>query len=164
MCGSKWLVLFSRNHCEQNNHFENDGIYLWKSKDLKDWQELGKVFLSWNGGIIARLSEDLKELAESPRQVIPEIYSPKGWGEYPVLDKVGTSGAHIIKLDGKYCLVASDEQHRLGTWCDDLFLSVSYLPGSFCKKRHHHTRFSFQNPAGLGNSFGRMETHSIFRE
>lgn len=197
---------------EQKNHFENDGIYLWKSKDLKEWKELGKVFdvseitwqrrgepiygtnhskrrmgcrgaelhfikgeyylvystvyqsigilksktgkaegpyedwskllpwgydpslfededgkvyLSWNGGIIARLSDDLKELDESPRQILPEIYPQKGWGEYPVLDKVGTAGAHIIKLDGKYCLVASDKQHRLGTWCDDMFLSVS---------------------------------------
>lgn len=196
----------------QKDHFENDGIYLWKSKDLKEWQELGKVFdvseitwqkrgepvygtnhskrrmgcrgaelhfikgnyyliystvyqslgilksktgkaegpyedwsrllpwgydpslyededgkvyLSWNGGIVARLSEDLKELDERPHQIIPEIYPPKGWGEYPVLDKVGTAGAHIIKFDGKYCLVASDKHHRLGTWCDDLFLAVS---------------------------------------
>ncbi|WP_321996612.1 family 43 glycosylhydrolase [Draconibacterium orientale] len=192
--------------------FENDGIYLWKSKDLNNWQELGKVFdvseitwqkrgesvygtnhskrrsgcrgaelhfikgeyylvystvyqsigvlksktgdaegpyedwskllpwgfdpslfededgnvyLTWNGGYIARLSDDLKALDERPKAVIPEIFPSKGWGEYPVLDKVGTAGAHIIRLNGKYCLVASDLQHRMGTWCDDQFLSVS---------------------------------------
>ncbi|WP_319503294.1 family 43 glycosylhydrolase [uncultured Draconibacterium sp.] len=192
--------------------FENDGIYLWKSKDLNNWQELGKVFdvseitwqkrgepvygtnhskrrsgcrgaelhfikgeyylvystvyqsigvlksktgdaegpyedwskllpwgydpslfededgnvyLTWNGGYIARLSDDLKALDERPKAIIPEIFPSKGWGEYPVLDKVGTAGAHIIKLNGKYCLVASDLQHRMGTWCDDQFLSVS---------------------------------------
>lgn len=192
--------------------FENDGIYLWKSKDLADWQALGKVldvseitwqkrgepvygtnhskrrsgclgaelhfikgdyylvystvyqsigilksktakaqgpyedwskllpwgygpslfededgkvYLTWNGGYIARLSNDLKALDESPKALIPEIFPPKGWGEYPVMDKVGTAGAHIIKLNGKYCLVASDKQHRMGTWCDDQFLAVS---------------------------------------
>jgi len=192
--------------------YANDGIYMWRSKDLKDWEKLGKVFgvneitwqtrgepvygtnhskrvegcrgaelhfikgdyylvystvyqsigilksktgkaegpyedwakllpwgydpsifvdddgrvfLTWNGGVVARLSDDLKSLAESPRMIIPEIFPPKGWGEYPVMDKVGTAGAHIIKLDGKYCLVANDMQHRLGTWCDDLFLAVS---------------------------------------
>lgn len=87
--------------------------------------EDGTVFLTWNGGVVSRLSADLKKLDESPRMIIPEIFPPKGWGEYPVMDKVGTAGAHIIKLDGKYCLVASDLQHRLGTWCDDLFLAVS---------------------------------------
>jgi xylan 1,4-beta-xylosidase len=192
--------------------FENDGIYLWKSKDLTNWQETGKVFdvseitwqsrgepvygthhskrrmgcrgaelhflkgnyylvystvyqslgilksktgkaegpyedwakllpwgydpslfedtdgtvyLIWNGGIIARLTDDLRKLGESPRQIIPEIYPLKGWGQYPVLDKVGTSGAHVIKLNGKYCVVANDFQQRLGTWCDDLFMAVS---------------------------------------
>lgn len=197
---------------EAKDYFENDGIYLWKSKAMKSWQKVGKVFdvseitwqkrgepvygtnnsqrlmgcrgaelhyvngdyymvystiyqsigilksktgkaegpyedwsrllpwgydpslfkdkngkvfLLWNGGMIARLTADLKSLDESPRQIIPQIFPPKGWGEYPVLDRVGTDGAHIIKLDGKYCLVANDRQHRLGTWCDDLFLSVS---------------------------------------
>ena len=197
---------------DQKDHFVNDGIYMWKSKDLHDWQEMGKVFdvseitwqsrgepiygtnhskrragcrgaelhfikenyylvystvyqslgilksktgkaegpfedwakllpwgydpslfededgkvyLIWNGGIIASLTDDLKKLDESPKQIIPEIFPEKGWGEYPVLDKVGSAGAHIIKLDGQYCLVANDNHHRLGTWCDDLFLSVS---------------------------------------
>jgi len=197
---------------DPKENFENDGIYLWKSKDLSAWQEMGKVFdvseitwqtrgepvygtyhskrkmgcrgaelhyikgayylvystvyqsigilksktgkaegpyedlgkllpwgydpslfedsdgkvyLTWNGGLIARLNDDLKKLAESPRQIIPEIYPEKGWGQYPVLDKVGTSGAQIIKLNNKYCLVANDFQQRLGTWCDDLFLAVS---------------------------------------
>jgi beta-xylosidase len=197
---------------DPKKNFENDGIYLWKSKDLSTWQEMGKVFdvseitwqargepvygtnhskrkmgcrgaelhcikrayylvystvyqsigilksktgkaegpyedlgkllswgydpslfedsdgkvyLTWNGGLIARLNDDLKKLDESPRQIIPEIFPEKGWGEYPVLDKVGTSGAHIIKLNNKYCLVANDFQQRLGTWCDDLFLAVS---------------------------------------
>jgi xylan 1,4-beta-xylosidase len=197
---------------DPKQNFENDGIYLWKSKDLATWQEMGKVFdvaeitwqsrgepvygtyhskrrmgcrgaelhyikgayylvystvyqsigilksktgkaegpyedlgrllpwgydpslfedtdgtvyLTWNGGIIARLTHDLKKLDESPRQIIPEIFPPKGWGQYPVMDKVGTAGAHIIKLNGKYYLVASDLQQRLGTWCDDLFMAVS---------------------------------------
>ncbi|WP_372647338.1 family 43 glycosylhydrolase [Draconibacterium sp.] len=197
---------------DPKNNFQNDGIYLWRSKDLNNWQDLGKVFdvseitwqkrgepvygtnhskrrsgcrgaelhfvkgeyylvystvyqsigilksktgdaegpyedwskllpwgydpslfededgnvyLTWNGGYIARLSDDLKALDESPKAIIPEIFPSKGWGEYPVLDKVGTAGAHIIKLNGKYCLVASDLQHRMGTWCDDQFLSVS---------------------------------------
>jgi len=61
----------------------------------------------------ARLTDDLRKLGESPRQIIPEIYPPKGWGHYPVLDKVGTSGAHIIKLNGKYCLVAGDLQQAM---------------------------------------------------
>ncbi len=67
----------------------------------------------------------MKKINEKPKLIFPEIFPNKGWGQYPVLDKVGTSGAHIIKINGKYCLVANDFQQRLGTWCDDLFLAVS---------------------------------------
>lgn len=85
----------------------------------------GKVYLAFNGGFVGLLNDDLNALAEHPRFIYPEIESKKGWGLPPTLDRIGTYGAKIFKLNGKYCISAGDAHWRLSTYCHDLFISQS---------------------------------------
>lgn len=85
----------------------------------------GKIYLSFNGGFVALLKEDLTAVAEHPKYIYPEIELKKGWGLPETLDRIGTYGAKIFKRNGKYCISAGDAHWRMNTYCHDLFISES---------------------------------------
>lgn len=118
------------------------GIGLLKSKrpegPYRHWSKLreagsdpslffeGKIaYLSWGGGWVARLSKDLTYLDERPHHLISELFPPNGWQNGGNTAEVGQYGSHLIKIDDRYCLVASDRHWRMGTHTEDMFVAVS---------------------------------------
>lgn len=100
--------------------------------------EDGAVYFVWGEGWIARMKDDLSELAEAPRplEVKPEIQSgwrPTWWGtgdSRPLW--VGAGGAFVFKADspgmkqGKYHLVGYEEVSRMGpVRCFDTYIATS---------------------------------------
>lgn len=85
----------------------------------------GKTYLVFNGGFIAELNDSLNKIVKQPVCIVPGIAMIKGWGMPPVTDRIGTTGAQILKINGKYCLIAGDKHHRMGTYTNDVFIGVS---------------------------------------
>ncbi len=79
----------------------------------------GSNYWLWDGGWIAKLSDNLTELVEQPRFLRPTIESTLG--DFPL--QVGYQGAFIFKFGGRYHLVASELTTRLGAVCHDTFVS-----------------------------------------
>lgn len=57
----------------------------------------GKVYFVWQNGMIARLKDDLSELAEEPRHLAPANAK-----------QVGFEGAFLTKIDGRYQLICAE--------------------------------------------------------
>lgn len=57
----------------------------------------GKVYFVWQNGMIARLNEEMTDLAEPPRLLKPSDYR-----------HVGFEGAFLTKIAGRYALVCAD--------------------------------------------------------
>jgi len=72
---------------DPNEKFENDGIYLWKSKDLTNWQELGKVF-------------DVADITWQSR-------GEPVYGTHHSKRRMGCRGAELHFVKGAYYLVYS---------------------------------------------------------
>ena len=72
----------------------NEGVRMWKSKDLKTWDAIGLV---WSYEKNARMKDDMSGLAEPPRHL-----KPAG------ADQVGFEGAFITKINGRYHLICAD--------------------------------------------------------
>jgi xylan 1,4-beta-xylosidase len=68
----------------------------------------GKVYWVYQDGKIARMNNDMTELAEKPRQLKPSN-----------ADHVGFEGAFLTKRDGRYLLVCAEFNQREGTPKDD---------------------------------------------
>ena len=82
----------------------------------------GAVYLTWGGGWIARLNDDLSALAETPRLLTCQPDSVLG--DYPMV--VGQRGAYIFKTGKTYNLCAEDVNPRLGfNPCHDTFVATA---------------------------------------
>jgi len=57
----------------------------------------GRVYFVWQNGLIARMNEEMTELAEKPRFLKPANYR-----------HVGFEGAYVTKHDGRYYLICAD--------------------------------------------------------
>jgi len=57
----------------------------------------GKVYFVWQNGLIARMNDEMTDLAEKPRLLKPSNYK-----------HVGFEGAYVTKKDGKYHLICAD--------------------------------------------------------
>ncbi len=57
----------------------------------------GRVYFVWQNGMIARLKDDMTDLAEKPRHLKPSDAK-----------QVGFEGAFLTKIDGRYCLVCAE--------------------------------------------------------
>ena len=64
----------------------------------------GKVYFVFQNGKIARLNDDMTELAEKPRLLKP-------WNA----EQVGFEGAFLTKINGRYVLICAEFNDRLGT-------------------------------------------------
>jgi xylan 1,4-beta-xylosidase len=64
----------------------------------------GKVYFVFQNGKIARLNDEMTELAEKPRVLKPSN-----------AEQVGFEGAFITKVNGRYVLVCAEFNDRLGT-------------------------------------------------
>ncbi len=57
----------------------------------------GKVYFVWQNGLIARMNDEMTDLAEEPRLLQPSNYK-----------HVGFEGAFLKKIDGRYYLICAD--------------------------------------------------------
>jgi hypothetical protein len=57
----------------------------------------GSVYFVWQNGLIARMNDDMTDLAEEPRLLKPSNH-----------EHVGFEGAYVTKKDGKYYLICAD--------------------------------------------------------
>ena len=96
----------------------------------------GKVYWLFDGGYIARMTEDLTALAERPRILVP-AHDPsaplkkneaKNWPEFKWADdpmQVGARGAFLFKVGNRYYLTAADYNSRLGRPCNDTWVAYA---------------------------------------
>lgn len=102
------------------------GRVVHKGIDSGLFEENGKLYLIWQNGLIAPLSEDGSEMTEEPVLLMPTD------GQ-----EVGYEGAGLIKVNGKYVLYAAEwnGDFRIdGTY--DMMYSVSdSLMGPYCPRR-----------------------------
>jgi hypothetical protein len=110
----------------------------------------GSIHVTWDEGWIARLRDDLAGLTEAPRFLVVEPESPLG--DYPLF--CGRSGAAVFRVEGRYALVATDVNPRLGgNPCRDAFIAFSdTLHGPYGQRRllvpHGNGADLFQDGAG----------------
>jgi len=57
----------------------------------------GSVYFVWQNGLIARMNDDMTDLAEKPRLLKPSNH-----------EHVGFEGAYVTKKDGRYYLICAD--------------------------------------------------------
>jgi xylan 1,4-beta-xylosidase len=74
----------------------------------------GKIYWVFQNGKIARMKDDMTDLAEKPRMLKPSN-----------ADQVGFEGAFLCKVNGKYLLVCAEFNDRLGTRTYDCMIAVS---------------------------------------
>jgi hypothetical protein len=102
------------------------GRVVHRGIDSGFFQENGRLYLIWQNGMIAPLSEDGLEMTEEPVLLMPTD------GQ-----EVGYEGAGLIKVNGKYVLYAAEwnGDFRIdGTY--DMMYSVSdSLMGPYCPRR-----------------------------
>ncbi len=79
---------------DPKDDFENDGIHMWKSKDLQHWEEMGKVF-------------DVSEITWQNR-------GEPVYGTYHSKRKNGCRGAELHFIKGAYYLVYSTVYQSIG--------------------------------------------------
>lgn len=202
----------------------NEGIWVWRSRDLKDWERIGKVWdvvqdgtwqkqekplgngktgravwapeigyfretywisyaMNWGGtgllmsttgkiagpyedmgqitpdgydaslfvdddgqaywvyqdGRIARMAEDLKGLAEKPRAMLPAAFAAGGRKDVNATRaerRIGSYGAFLTKLGGKYLLFCSERFERMDAANDDVFVAVAdHIKGPYTHRR-----------------------------
>lgn len=72
----------------------------------------GQVYFLYAGGFIAKMNEDMTELAETPRRLLcnEKDTNPNHHGSkrYKSMDEVGFEGAFMFKHNGKYYLSCAD--------------------------------------------------------
>ncbi len=102
------------------------GRVVHRGIDSGFFEENGRLYLIWQNGMIAPLSDDGLEMAEEPVLLIPADGR-----------EVGYEGAGMIKVNGKYVLYAAEwnGDFRIdGTY--DMMYSVSdHLMGPYCPRR-----------------------------
>lgn len=104
----------------------------------------GSVYWLTDGGWIAKLTDDLKMLAEEPRLLTyhhDPRYKGLGWNAYDdarLSDSgpVGQRGAFMFKQDGRYYLTAADYNNRLGVRCDDTWIAHAHSIYGPYSERH----------------------------
>jgi xylan 1,4-beta-xylosidase len=81
----------------------------------------GKVYFVWQNGKIARLKDDLSDLAEAPRLLKPAN-----------VEQVGFEGAFLTKIKGRYYLICAEfNQHRDLSTYDCMAASAEKLYGPY---------------------------------
>lgn len=93
----------------------------------------GSVYWLIDGGWIAKMTDDLQGLAETPRPIRPAHDAPPDWAvekkgvpvfrDHPRM--VGDHGAFLFKNRGRYYLTAAEWTHRLGEPCDDTYIAYA---------------------------------------
>ena len=94
------------------------------------------VYWLFDGGWIAKMTDDLSALAERPRLLMPaqdpgrpeKKSEAGGWPEFKWADdpvQVGARGAFLFKRGGRYFLTAADYNSRLGRPCNDTWIAYS---------------------------------------
>ncbi len=93
----------------------------------------GTAWWLLDGGWIAPLEADWRRLAQPPCLLQPEPHS--SLGDSPTT--VGSWGARMVKVEGRYLLTAADHFGRLGEQaCADTFAAVAATPaGPFSRRR-----------------------------
>lgn len=79
----------------------------------------GSAYWVWGMGWIARLRDDLRALAETPRLLTVSGEGAPGVGPLTV----GQRGATLIHFNGRYHLIATETTNRLGAACADTFVA-----------------------------------------
>ena len=106
----------------------------------------GSVYWVFDGGWIAKLTDDLRYLAERPRLIQPTpdprdlVHGKKEPGRtFWLADSpraVGERGAFLFKHMGRYYLCAADYCNRLGSRCDDTWIAhASSLDGPWSERQ-----------------------------
>ncbi len=96
----------------------------------------GSVYWLFDGGWIAKLTDDLTALAERPRLLMPApdpaFVMRKGRADaesgFKLADdplQVGQRGAFLFKRNGRYFLCAADYNSRLGRPCNDTWIAYA---------------------------------------
>jgi hypothetical protein len=110
----------------------------WDRKDEFGGDD--SVYWLFGGGWIAKMTDDLKALAEPPSLIRPQHEWPPAWAkartffDHPLA--VGTHGVFMFKNRGRYYVTAGDWTHRLGTPCDDTYLAYADSPRGPWSRRH----------------------------
>ncbi|NQX59728.1 family 43 glycosylhydrolase [Paenibacillus qinlingensis] len=90
--------------------------------------EDGAVYWVYGNGNIARMTEDLTGLVESPRMAEVQPWKVAGREDHPSFSQhvqVGTYGAFLYKRDGYYYMFCADALARMGSDAVDTFVAVS---------------------------------------
>ena len=129
----------------------------------------GAVYLLWDDGKIARLNDDLRGLAEGPRQLV--CVNPARTGDksqdYPT--RVGRDGYFLKKLKGRYYLFATDFTSRAGESVEDVYVAWSdNVYGPYSERRwaipHAAQTTVFEGPDGvLQATYCGNDAHAAFR-
>ena len=119
----------------------------------------GKVYWLYANGKIARMKDDMTDLAEKPRLLKPANAKD-----------VGHEGAFLIKHNGKYVLLCAALNHRSGTLTYDCMVAVSdnvYGPygNRYLAIPHagHNMLFKDRDGHWMSTFFGH-DSKAIFRE
>ena len=110
----------------------------WDKKDEFGGDDA--VYWLFGGGWIAKMTDDLKALAEPPTLIRPQHERPPAWAKAPTFFdhplSVGSHGVFLFKHRGRYYVTAGDWTHRLGTPCDDTYLAYADSPRGPWSRRH----------------------------
>ncbi|MCH8219675.1 MAG: family 43 glycosylhydrolase [Planctomycetes bacterium] len=88
----------------------------------------GKAYWVYQDGRIARMTEDLKGLAEKPRAMLPAAFEARDRKDVNATRadrRVGSYGAFLTKLGGKYLLFCSERFERMDAENDDVFVAAA---------------------------------------
>jgi len=130
----------------------------------------GSVYLLYGDGYIARMTDDLRSLAEAPRLLMCE--NPKKTGEkaadYPL--QVGRGGYFLKKIDNRYFLFATDFITRGSESVEDVYVAWSdKLHGPYSERRwsipYCGPATVFDGPDGqLLATYCGNDAHAAFRD
>jgi beta-xylosidase len=88
----------------------------------------GKVFWIWQDGRIALMKDDMTGLAEKPKWAVPAALDELGRRDLNATRKqrrIGSYGAFLKKISGKYWMFCSETFGRMQTENEDVFVAVA---------------------------------------
>jgi beta-xylosidase len=88
----------------------------------------GKVFWIWQDGRIALMKDDMTGLAEKPKWAVPAALDEAGHRDVNATRKqrrIGSYGAFLRKISGKYWMFCSETFGRMLTDNEDVFVAVA---------------------------------------
>ena len=148
-----WWIPFSMSHGgtgllksmsgKAEGPYQYVGLMTVRGMDPSLFEDVdGSVYWVFGEGWIARMKDDLSDLAEQPRLLQPEGETYELWGEGAAKfaenrPLIGTHGAFIFRENNEYHLCAAEYVERLGgKGVHDTFVaSAKSLSGPFGKRR-----------------------------